>query len=199
MIASLSGVLRDKALQRLIVDVHGVGYDVQVPLSTLYELGEVGSAVSLRILTHVREDAIQLFGFATQIELQLFERLIAVNGIGPKVALAVLSGIEPRLLARAVRDGDIARLTTIPGVGKKTAERLIIELRDRLPPGVAAADATLPGSEAADDVRDDVLSALTNLGYQRAATEKVVDRVLKRDHPRELETLLRETLKELTR
>ena len=197
MIASLAGVLRDKAIQRIVLDVGGVGYDVQVPLSTLYGVGEVGAAVSLRVHTHVREDAIQLFGFLTALELQLFERLISVNGIGPKLALAVLSGIETSELVRAVQQGDLARLTTIPGVGKKTAERLIVELRDRMPaPAEAAlADDALPEG----DVRADVLSALTNLGYQRAATERIVDRVLRTGQAREFEGLLRDVLRELTR
>jgi Holliday junction DNA helicase RuvA len=198
VIASLTGVLREKAIQRIVIDVGGVGYDVQVPLSTLYTVGEVGAPVSLRVHTHVREDAIQLFGFATALELVLFERLIGVNGIGPKLALAVLSGIETSELVRAVQQGDLARLTTIPGVGKKTGERLIIELRDRLP--TSATMPELAASEApGDDVRSDVLSALTNLGYQRAATERIVDRVLRRVETHEFEGILREVLKELTR
>ena len=122
MIAYLAGSLLEKQLQRLIVDVGGVGYDVLVPLSTMYSIGEPGSRVTLRIYTHVREDALQLFGFATVLEQTLFERLISVSGIGPKVALSVLSGIEPAELTRAIRSSDLARLTRIPGVGKKTAE-----------------------------------------------------------------------------
>jgi Holliday junction DNA helicase RuvA len=197
VIAHLSGTLREKQLQRLIVDVGGVGYDVQVPLSTFYEVGEPGAPVSLRIHTHVREDALQLFGFSTALELELFNKLLAVSGIGPKVALGVLSGIEPLELMRAIRQSDLARLTSIPGVGKKTAERIVIELRDRLPktsvePGVAAADAT-------DDVRSDLLSALGNLGYTRGAVDRIVDRVLAAAATREFEPLLRDVLKELTR
>ena len=185
-------------MQRLVIDCGGVGYDVQAPLSTMYTVGESGTPVSLRIHTHVREDAIQLFGFATSLELQLFERLIAVNGIGPRLALSVLSGIESAELVRAVRDSDVARLTTIPGVGKKTAERIVIELRDRISSAVlAAGDATaLP---AGDDLRGDLLSALGNLGYQRAGVEKVVGRILDKAGSREFDVVLREVLRELTR
>ena len=195
MIAHLSGALFEKHLQRLVVDVGGVGYELHVPLSTMYVVGDVGATVALHVHTHVREDALQLFGFATTLERTLFERLIGISGIGPKVALAVLSGIEPAELVRAIRHGDLARLTSIPGVGKKTAERIVIELRDRLPPGLAP-DASPDG---ADDVRADVVSALGNLGYQRAAAEKALDRVLGRTTDKGFEPLLREVLKELAR
>ena len=193
MIAHLSGVLRDKQLQRLIVDVGGVGYDVVVPLSTMYAIGDTGATVNLRIHTHVREDALQLFGFSTALEQTLFERLISVSGIGPKVALAILSGIEPAELTRAIRSSDVARLTRIPGVGKKTAERVVLELKDRLPQPTAAEPAAAPGPD--DDVRADLLSALVNLGYHRANVEKTVDKVLHGAENRSFEPLLRETLK----
>lgn len=193
MIAHLSGTLLEKHVPRLIVDVGGVGYEVQVPLSTFYAVGEPGARVALRIHTHVREDALQLFGFISALELLLFERLLAVNGIGPKVALSVLSGIEPDALIRAVRQSDLGRLTSIPGIGQKTAERLVIELRDRLP----KTDLAGPAEAAGGDVRGDVLSALGNLGYQRAAAERAVDKVLRRTESREFEPLLREVLKEL--
>jgi Holliday junction DNA helicase RuvA len=197
VIAHLSGTLLDKQLQRLIVDVGGVGYDVQVPLSTFYAVGDIGARVALRIHTHVREDALQLFGFATPLEQTLFERLIAISGIGPRVALAVLSGIEPEALIRAIRDADLGRLTSIPGVGKKTAERLIVEMRDRLP---KTAETTAPGAPAAaDDVRSDVLSALANLGYQRAAAERGLERVLTTSESRDFEDVLRAILKDLAR
>ena len=130
MIAALEGRLAEKHPSRIVVDVQGVGYEVHVPLSTFYELGEPGSDVSLRIHTHVREETLALFGFSSTLELQLFERLISVNGIGPRLALTALSGIEPPELVRSVRQGDVARLTGIPGVGKKTAERMVIELRE---------------------------------------------------------------------
>jgi Holliday junction DNA helicase RuvA len=194
VIAHLNGALLEKQLQRLIVDVGGVGYEVHVPLSTLYAVGDVGAKVALRVHTHVREDALQLFGFATTLELTLFERLISISGIGPKVALGVLSGIEPAELVRAIRQGDLARLTSIPGVGKKTAERIVIELRDRLPEGLAP---DMP--PAGDDVRGDVVSALGNLGYHRAAAEKAIDRVLGRVADKGFEAILREVLKELAR
>ncbi|HSL24313.1 MAG TPA: Holliday junction branch migration protein RuvA [Vicinamibacterales bacterium] len=176
MISVLRGRLLEKHPQRVIVDVHGVGYDVQVPLSTFYNLGEPGADVTLRVHTHVREDAIALFGFLTPLELELFERLIAINGVGPKLALAVLSGIEPHDLVRAVRLQDVARLQTIPGVGRKTAERISLELRDRLPKSLQA-DATRPRSPQ-DELQEDVVSALLNLGYQRAAADKVVEQAV---------------------
>ncbi|MGE5833703.1 MAG: Holliday junction branch migration protein RuvA [Acidobacteriota bacterium] len=196
MIAHLAGTLLEKHVQRLVVDVGGVGYDVQVPLSTFYAVGEPGARVTLRVHTHVREDALQLFGFVTALELSLFQRLIAVSGIGPKVALAVLSGIEPGDLIRAIRASDIARLTLIPGVGKKTSERIVVELKDRLPQveEPAASDTAVDAS----DVRDNVLSALVNLGYQRASVEKTVDIVLRKIEKREFEPLLREVLKSLS-
>ncbi len=174
MIAYLRGRILDKHPQRVIVDVGGVGYDVQVPLSTFYNLGDAGADVTLRVHTHVREDALSLFGFTTALELELFERLIAINGVGPRLALAVLSGIEAAELVRAVRLQDVARLVTIPGVGKKTAERIALELKDRLPKGLQA-DVTKPRLPE-DELKDDVISALLNLGYQRAAADKVVEK-----------------------
>lgn len=196
MIAHLTGTLLEKHVQRIIVDVGGVGYQVQVPLSTFYAIGDTGATVSLRIHTHVREDALQLFGFGSPLELEMFERLIAVSGIGPKVALSVLSGIESADLIRAVRQSDLARLTSIPGIGRKTAERIVIELRDRLPKTDVAEPA---GAAPGDSVRDDVLSALGNLGYQRATAEKAVDKVLKGADDRSLESVLRAALKEMAR
>ena len=146
MIAFLRGRILDKQPNLLIVDVQGVGYHVNVPLSTFYDAGEVGAEVALRIYTHVREEALQLYGFLTTLEQQIFERLIAISGIGPKLAVAVLSGIEPGELIAAMHRGDLARLTGIPGVGRKTAERMVLELKDRLaqlavPAGAASADA----------------------------------------------------------
>jgi len=198
VIAHLNGTLLDKRVQRLVVDVHGVGYEVHVPLSTFYAVGDAGGAVSLHVHTHVREDALQLFGFGTTLELDLFERLIGVSGIGPKVALSVLSGMEPRELVRAIRQSDLGRLTMIPGVGKKTAERMVLELRDRMPAGVPA---EAPGTGAEEgSARGDLLSALANLGYQRAAAEKAVDRVLGRTAGEPgFEQSLRDVLKELAK
>jgi len=179
VIAHLRGKIFEKHPNRIVVDVNGVGYDVFVPLSTFYGLGDPGDDVALRIHTHVREDALVLYGFATLLEQELFERLIGVSGIGPKVALAVLSGIEPQELIRAIERSDLARLTAIPGVGKKTSERIVLELKDRLPRAQIAAAA--PGATAPDVpvVRDDVLSALVNLGYHRPLAEKAVDAALK--------------------
>jgi len=194
VIAHLSGTLLDKQVQRVIIEVNGVGYDVAVPLSTFYGIGEPGARIALKIHTHVREDALQLFGFATALELTLFERLISVSGIGPKVALAVLSGIEPEQLVRAIRSADVARLIKIPGVGRKTAERLIVGLRDRLP-GVGGAEPT--AANDADDLRADLLSALGNLGYQRASVEKTVDKVLQTSDSRSFEVVLRQVLRSL--
>jgi len=196
MIALLRGTLVDKAPNRLIVDVAGVGYDVQVPLSTFYVLGESGAAVTLRIHTHVREDTIALFGFATGLELELFERLIAISGIGPKLALAVLSGIEPADLIKAIRLQDVARLTSIPGVGKKTAERIGLEMKDRLPAAAPGAEAT-PAASPHEQMRDDLVSALMNLGYQRPAAEKALEKTLQQSEETGFEHALKETLRRL--
>ena len=179
MIAYLRGRLFEKQPNRIVVDVGGVGYDVFVPLSTFYGLGDPGAEVSLRIHTHVREDALTLYGFATTLEQDLFERLIGVSGIGPRLGLAVLSGIEPLELVRAIERADVARLTAIPGVGKKTSERLVLELKDRLPRAqLAAAVAGLTAPEE-PVLRDDVLSALLNLGYHRPLAERAVDAAIK--------------------
>jgi holliday junction DNA helicase RuvA len=179
VIAHLRGRILEKQPTRVVVDVAGVGYDVAVPLSTFYGLGEPGAEVALRVHTHVREDALALYGFATALELDLFNRLISISGIGPKLALAVLSGIEPPDLVAAIERGDVARLTAIPGVGKKTSERIVLELRDRLPRAHPVAAAA--GGDGGDGlvVRDDLLSALMNLGYHRPLAEKAVDAALK--------------------
>lgn len=201
MIAHLKGRLFEKHPNRVIVEVHGVGYDVAVPLSTFYGLGEPGAEVSLRIHTHVREDALSLFGFATPLELDLFERLIAISGIGPKVALAVLSGIEPLELVRAVERADIARLTLIPGVGKKTAERISLELKDRLPKAAVAAAAGTPAPAASGDdaMRDDLVSALVNLGYHRGLADRAVASAVKTLPGAGFERTLKQALREIAR
>ncbi len=196
MIAALRGRLLEKHPSRLIVDVQGVGYDVQVPLSTYGSVGEVGSELSIRVHTHVREEQIALFGFLTALEQQIFERLISVNGIGPKVALAVLSGIAPGDLVAAVQGNEPARLTTIPGIGRKTAERIVLELRDRLPAALAVSpEASTPGGA----VRADLLSALVNLGYQRAGVEKALGDVLKAHPDATFDEALRQALGRLAR
>jgi Holliday junction DNA helicase RuvA len=199
VIAFLRGRLLEKRPNRLTIDVQGVGYDVQVPLSTFYQVGEANAEVSVRVHTHVREDALALFGFATELELQIFERLISISGIGPKLAIGVLSGIEPVDLIRAVRNGDIGRLTAIPGVGKKTAERIGLELKDRLP----SVPETDPSAGAAgpppDGVRGDVLSALLNLGYHQPLAEKAIERALRALPDPTFEQALKQALRELAR
>ena len=196
MIAHLRGTVLDKQPNRVTIDVHGVGYDVAVPVSTFYVVGDAGSEVALRIHTHVREDALSLYGFATRLEQELFERLIGVSGIGPKLALAVLSGIEPADLVSAIQTSDVARLTSIPGVGKKTAERIVLELKDRLPKlrTEAAAAGPVPLS-----IKDDVLSALINLGYHRPLAEKAVDSAVKATPDGDFERTLKLALRELAK
>ena len=198
MIGFLRGRVLEKQPNRILVDVQGVGYEVLVPLSTYYDVGEDGAEVALRIHTHVREDALQLFGFRTALEQLLFERLIGISGIGPKLAVAVLSGIETRELVAAVQRGDVARLTRVPGVGKKTSERIVLELKDRLkeiaPPVEVAAG--VPGTGR---LRDDLLSALQNLGYHRPLAEKAIDSVLDADGDQTFEHALRGALRELMR
>jgi Holliday junction DNA helicase RuvA len=197
VIAHLRGRILEKHPNRIVVDVNGVGYDVAVPLSTFYGLGESGAEIALRIHTHVREDALLLFGFSTGLEQDLFERLISVSGIGPKVALAVLSGIEPADLMTAIQRADHARLTAIPGIGKKTAERIVVELKDRLPKAELATAAEGP-AVSSSTLRDDVLSALVNLGYHRPLAEKAVDAAA-RSGSGDFEQTLRQALRELAR
>jgi Holliday junction DNA helicase RuvA len=199
MIAFLRGRVLEKHPNRVVVDVAGVGYDVLVPLSTFYGVGDEGSEISLRVHTHVREDQIALFGFITALELSMFERLIAVNGIGPKLALSVLSGIEPSDLATAIHRGDLGRLTRIPGVGKKTAERIVVELRDRLPKALDAEVMNAPPPKAADLLRDDLVSALANLGYHQQAIDKVLEKVPTNTEGVKFEDALRAALRELAR
>jgi Holliday junction DNA helicase RuvA len=167
MIAFLRGRVLDKQPNRITIDVQGVGYDVHVPLSTYYRVAEPGGEVALRIHTHVREDALQLFGFLTELERQLFERLIGVSGIGPKMGVALLSGMEARDLVVCVLRGDVARLTGIPGIGKKTAERIVLELKDRVSKLGVEPEETAATASPEDRLRDDLLSALQNLGYHR--------------------------------
>jgi holliday junction DNA helicase RuvA len=201
MIALLRGRLAEKQATGLIVDVQGVGYEVQVPLSTYYHLPDVGAEVVLRVHTHVREDALSLFGFGTVLEQQLFQRLISISGIGPRLALSVLSGIDPLDLVRAVQAGDVGRLTLIPGIGKKTAERIGLELKDRLPQQLQAEiDRAAAGISAGEPfLRSDVLSALLNLGYHRALAEKAVDAAIRADGSAGFERTLKQALQELSR
>ncbi len=198
MIARLSGRLIEKQATRLVVDVHGVGYDVQVPLSTFYHLPDPGGEVTLRIHTHVREDAMSLFGFGTVLEQQLFERLIAISGIGPSWRSPCCPASSPLDLVRAVQAGDIGRLTPIPGVGKKTAERMGLELKDRLPQ-LTEGLAVDGGPAGGMSVRADVLSALLNLGYHRPLAEKAVDAALKAPGDPAFERVLRDALQRMGR
>jgi Holliday junction DNA helicase RuvA len=202
MIGRFPGKLLSHSPGRLLIDVAGVGYEVRIPLSTFYTLtGGVGADVSLHVHTHVREDALELFAFASGAERAVFEQLIAISGVGPRMALAILSGIGVKELYETVQGRDRTRLERIPGVGKKTAERLLLELQDRLPeevpatgPEGAAAKATGTG------LRPDAISALVNLGYSRDVAGRVVDRTLERtDPPGSLESLLRAALAGLVR
>ena len=199
MISHLRGRLLEKQPNRVIVDVNGVGYDVHVPLSTFYEMAEPGEEITLRIHTHVREDALLLYGFSTVLELRIFERLISVSGIGPKLALAVLSGIEPNELVSAIRTANVARLTGIPGIGKKIAERIGLELKDKMAALLPAEAAALPPAAEGDTLRDDVLSALLNLGYHRPLGERAVDAALKKGGGSSFESILKLALRELSR
>jgi Holliday junction DNA helicase RuvA len=199
VIAHLRGRILEKHPNRIVVDVNGIGYDVAVPLSTFYQLGDAGADVSLRIHTHVREDALALYGFASALELDLFERLIGVSGIGPKLGLAVLSGIEPLDLIRAIEQADVARLTAIPGVGKKTSERIVLELKDRLPKVQVVAVAAGFMTEEPPALRDDLLSALVNLGYHRPLAEKAVAAAIKTTPDGGFERTLKQALRELAR
>ena len=198
MISFLHGRIFDKQPNRIVLDVQGVGYDVHVPLSTYYDLGDVGAEAALRIYMHVREDALQLFGFLTLLEQQVFERLIAISGIGPKLAVAVLSGIDPRELVAAVQRGDVGRLTAVPGIGRKTAERIVLELKDRLAQVIAPSDVGEPAA-AGDRLRGDVLSALQNLGYHRPLAEKAADSALSSSGAPTFEQALKAALRELMR
>lgn len=212
MIAQLQGVLVDKGLDRVVIEVGGVGLLVHVPLSTLSSLPPVGQHTKLLTYLLVREDALALYGFATFDEKQTFELCLAISGIGPKLALAVLSGLGPVELADAVARGDLARLARIPGVGKKTSERLAMELRDKLPRVVSASDGRSPVKPGAtrdegksgphDHAKRDVVSALTNLGYKAVDAERVTDRALTDLATPEaplpaLETILRHALRAL--
>jgi Holliday junction DNA helicase RuvA len=202
MIAYLNGKLLEKQTNSAIVDVGGVGYEVSIPLSTFYELGEVGSDVSLRIYTHVREDAIQLFGFKTLRERDLYLRLISVQGIGAKSGITMLSGMSADEIIMAIRTNDLARLTSIPGVGRKTAERLVIELRDKvgeLSGDGSVLDAASRTALPADAVFEDALSALINLGYQRSAAEKALNLAAQEGTEISVQKLLRRSLQILAK
>lgn len=200
MIGWLAGKVVQAAPDRLILDVGGVGYQVAIPLSTYYEIerAEPGATIRLFIHTHVREDALALFGFWSEREKELFERLIAVSGIGPRLAQVVLSGMAPDELIAALAAGDVARLVRIPGVGKKTAERMVVELRDKLQALAAQLPATrAEGTRGASD--DDLVAALVNLGYKPSLAEGAVGAARKEAPEAAFHELLRLALRRLSR
>lgn len=200
MIAYLSGKILIKLTNSTVIDVNGVGYEVQIPLSTYYDLGEVGSAVSLQIYTQVREDAIQLFGFRTGLEKELFLKLLSVTGVGPKLALTMLSGLSAEELIQAILAGNLVQLTAIPGVGRKTAERLLLELKDKLKSLSTVEISQGQGVGTTDlSVKSDVVSALVNLGWQQAMAEKAVNVTLKEESSRDFQLILKQSLKKLYR
>lgn len=194
MIGRLTGRLAAKAPDQVLLDVGGVGYQVHIPLSTFYELPEAESPASLFVHTHVREDTLALYGFLTERERALFLLLMSVAGIGPKVALTVLSGIPPAELVEALRKQDVRRLVAVPGVGKKTAERMVLELAEKVASFSAGAPQEAPAAVAAEDV----LSALVNLGYKRAEAERAVDAIARTGAPADFGDYLKIALKRLT-
>jgi holliday junction DNA helicase RuvA len=197
MIARLSGILLQKSVNQCVVDVHGAGYRVVVPLSTFYELPEAGQPVILQIHTHVREDAISLYGFYTEEERDVFQLMISVSGIGPKLAVNVLSGITAGEWVRAVAVEDLKRLTGIPGVGRKTAERMILELKDKaVKLGSEAAPVGIAAVRTGEQVKDDALSALVNLGYKGSSARDVVEQIMKEaTEPLSLDRILKKALR----
>ena len=200
MIASLTGILKIKNPTDVVLDVNGVGYAASIPLSTFEKLGTVGSTITLFTHLVVREDAMQLFGFGTEEERRLFQLLITVNGIGPKIAQGILSGIAIDELKKFISSGNIASLTAIPGVGKKTAERLVIELRDKMSKISATGIGGGPG-EKASAIRAEALLALTSLGYQRTLAEKAIRQALNEANGESLsvEELIKNALRHTTR
>ncbi|MEN6465892.1 MAG: Holliday junction branch migration protein RuvA [Syntrophaceae bacterium] len=201
MFALITGKLAHKSASEVIVDVGGIGYQVFIPLSTFYELPETGDNVSFHIHTHVKEDAIQLFGFRSHEEKSIFQLMIQVSGIGPKLAINVLSGITAPELTRAVSGGDLARLVTIPGIGKKTAERMVLELRDKFSKLLKEEMAGPARTEIPEDIlMNDALSALENLGYKQPVAKKALDQVRGSvDGDLTIEELLKQALKFLSK
>src|SRR5580704_1541520 len=178
MIAHLRGKLLVKHPNRVVVETGGVGYEVTISVPTFSELPASGAEVALNIHTHVREDVIALYGFFRPTEKELFEKLMTVSGIGAKLAITILSGMAADEMAAAIRGNDVARLTKIPGIGRKTAERMVLELRDKLPPAAGTSTPTMPAMSA---MEEDVLSGLVNLGYQQATAEKALSSVSRKD------------------
>jgi holliday junction DNA helicase RuvA len=201
MIARIKGILIYKSVNHVIVDAHGIGYRIFVPLTTFYELPETGQSVNLNIYTHVKEDALHLFGFHTLEDQSIFQMLISVSGIGPKLALNILSGIPAREFIRAVTQGNLSRLVAIPGVGKKTAERMVLELKDKIlkiDMGEIVAEGA-SGRDRDDDMKEDALSALVNLGYKTATAKTAIDKVTaEASDVLSLDIVLKEALKNLS-
>lgn len=196
MIAHLRGTLLAKQPNQVIVETAGIGYDVTITVPTFAELPQVGTEIALHIHTYVREDVLALYGFLRPEEKHLFEKLISVSGIGPKLAVTILSGMPADEMVASIRRNDIARLTKIPGIGKKTAERMVLELRDKLPPLGAEIVTEIPKLTA---IEEDVLSALTNLGYQRPIAEKAVTVVAKNGKKDSFEGMFRDALAMLSK
>lgn len=196
MIGHLRGRLAEKRPNQILVDIGGVGYQVSIPLSTFYSLGDLHDEVTLLVHTHLREDSLTLYGFLTAREKHLFELLISASGVGPALALKILSGMSVEELVPAIRRGDLAQLMRIPGVGKKTAERIVVELRDKLA-AMEVPEAEKPTSRSG--LEADVVSALLNLGYERRAAEKAVEEVQRDGAGTSFEVLLRATLQQLSR
>jgi holliday junction DNA helicase RuvA len=180
MIAQLTGRLVIKAVDHVVVDVHDVGFRIFIPLSTYYDLPEINASVSLLIHTYVREDALQLYGFLTADERDIFEALLRVTKVGPKLALAMLSGMSAGDLQQAVVEGDVPRLSAVPGVGRKTAERIVLELREKLAKGPAAPVGGLGSRDNGQQAVGDAVTALQNLGYPRAVAERTIAQVLRK-------------------
>jgi Holliday junction DNA helicase RuvA len=197
VIAHISGTLAQKSAGEVVIDVNGVGYQIFIPLNVFYHMPEIGGRVSLQVYTHVREDALQLYGFEDGVEKQLFLLLTAVSGIGPKLAVNILSGITAEDLARALREGDQLRLVGIPGVGKKLAERMIVELKDKLLTLPDAGASSKP-TERESELMQDAVSALVNLGYRKAEAENGVRAVMEAGET-SLENVLKEALRRLSR
>ena len=199
MIAHIRGRLQFKSPEHLIIDLDGLGYQIYVPLTTFYDLPDVGSTVALHIHTHVREDVLQLYGFQSREEKTLFVQLMSVAGIGPRLAVNILSGITPAELTETISQGDLARLVSIPGVGRKTAERIMVEMRDKLP-GLALGQEvpSLVKYGAKEAVVEDALSALVNLGYKKGVAQRAIGEAQKRLQGEiNLEDLLKESLRSL--
>lgn len=201
MIAALTGRLACKSPSQITLDVQGVGYEVFIPLSTFYSLPDINESASLRIHTHLREDAIQLFGFLTTTEKDAFILLTGISGIGPKLALSVLSTLSVTDLVSAIQAGDMEKLATVPGIGKKSAGRIVLELKDKVDRlhAMPAAVATVTG-DPSSRLHDDALSALVNLGYRAQEAKDIIKRITQaQSSPMPLKDLIRETLKELAR